>query len=238
MPPTEISVGGNLFGGYFFRILALGLFTAYNWPGMKFEQAKFIGSFPDHRQAPRTGLPEIAVGGRSNVGKSSLINSLMRRKRLAQISKTPGKTRLLNYYTVSNDKDKPVLHLVDLPGYGYARVSAATREGWKSLIEGYIEGARKLQGFILLIDSRRGLEDEETQLIEYLLSQQRPVCPVLTKADKLSRRACVDVTRHTVASLKPFGPDVYPPILHSSVQRSGNDLIWRWIDERIGDARK
>jgi GTP-binding protein len=205
---------------------------------MKNNQARFIGSFPDHNQAPPTGLPEMAFGGRSNVGKSALINSLLRRKKLAQISKAPGKTRLLNYYAVSDDKNRDTAYFVDLPGYGYARVSAGMRGGWKKLIEEYIGGSRKLRGFVLLVDSRRGLEDEEIQLIEYLLSKKRPTFPVLTKADKLSRQAGIDILRQTTAALSPFGQGVCHPILHSSVERSGNDLIWRWIDERIRDAAK
>jgi GTP-binding protein len=205
---------------------------------MKYNQARFIGSFPDWRQAPRSGLPEIAFGGRSNVGKSSLINSLLRRRKLAQISKTPGKTRLLNYYEVLDEKGRETLNFVDLPGFGYARVSASIRGSWKQLIEEYIENSSKLRGFILLVDSRRGLEEEEVQLIEYLLSKKRPILPVLTKADKLTRQAGIDIIRHTTEALRLFGQGICAPILHSSVMRSGNDLIWRWIDERISNAGK
>lgn len=205
---------------------------------MKYSQAKFIASFPDWKQAPRTGMPEIAFGGRSNVGKSSLINSLVRRKSLAQISKTPGKTRLLNYFEILDERGKSAIYFVDLPGYGYARVSAETREGWKQLVEGYIENSRKLSGFVLLIDSRRGLEEEEIQLIEYLLVNKRLMLPVLTKADKLTRQAGIETIKHTAEALRPFGCDVCDPILHSSVKRTGNDIIWRWIDERIRNAAK
>ena len=205
---------------------------------MKYNQARFIGSFPDWRQAPRAGLPEIAIGGRSNVGKSSLINSLLRRRKLAQISKTPGKTRLLNYYEILDERGREALNFVDLPGYGYARVSSEIRGSWKQLVEEYIENSSKLRGFVLLVDSRRGVEDEEIQLIEYLLSKRRPILPVLTKADKLTRQAEIGIVRQTGEALKPFGPGICAPVLHSSVKGSGNDLIWRWIDERIRDAAK
>jgi GTP-binding protein len=205
---------------------------------MKYNQARFIGSFPDYGQSPRTGLPEIAFGGRSNVGKSSLINSLLNRRKLAQISKSPGKTKLLNFFEILNDRGKESIFFVDLPGYGYARVAASVRESWKGLVEGYIESSRKLRGFVLLIDSRRGIEEEEIQLVEYLLSKERKVCPVLTKADKLPRQAGIEIVRHASAALRPLGADVYPPILHSSVKRMGNEHIWHWIDERISNAAK
>lgn len=200
---------------------------------MKMSQAKFVGSFPDYKKAPRTGLPEIAFGGRSNVGKSSLFNSLVKRKSLAQISKDPGKTRLLNYYAILNLAGKDAVYFVDLPGYGYARVSKDIRQGWKKLVESYIDESSDLRGFVILIDSRRGLQEEEIQLIEYLLLKKRKVCPVLTKADKLTRQAGTDIVRETARILMPLGEDVHLPILHSSVTKSGNDLIWRWIDERI-----
>jgi GTP-binding protein len=203
---------------------------------MKYNQARFIGSFPDYGQAPVSGLPEIAFGGRSNVGKSSLINSLLNRRKLAQISKSPGKTRLLNYYEILNANGRASLYFVDLPGYGYARVSATTRGSWKSLVEGYIENSRKLRGFIMLVDSRRGLEEEEIQLIEYLLSKQRKIFPILTKSDKLTRQAGANIMKHTSEALQPFGDSIGIPVLHSSVTRTGGAIIWRWIDERIRNA--
>jgi GTP-binding protein len=203
---------------------------------MRFKEAKFVGSFPDYNQAPQTGFPEVTFGGRSNVGKSSLINSLLKRKNLAQISKTPGKTRLLNYYVLISETDKEFLFFVDLPGFGYAKVPVAIRKGWKGLVENYVENTKKLRGFVLLIDSRRGPKEEEMQLIEYLLTKERHVCPVLTKADKLTRQEGVEVTRETAKALRPFGENVTMPILHSSTKKQGNDLIWRWIDERIKDA--
>jgi GTP-binding protein len=200
---------------------------------MKISQAKFVGSFPDYKKAPRTGLPEIAFGGRSNVGKSSLLNSLVKRKSLAQISKDPGKTRLLNYYTIANSAGKDAAYFVDLPGFGYARVSKEIRLSWKKLIESYIEESLELRGFVILIDSRRGLQEEETQLIEYLLLKKRKVCPILTKADKLSRQEGSDIVRETSRILMPLGENLHHPILHSSAKKIGNDLLWRWIDERI-----
>jgi GTP-binding protein len=205
---------------------------------MKVKEAKFVGSFPDFRKAPKLEIPEIAFGGRSNVGKSSVINTLLRRKNLAQISKTPGKTQLLNYYVLINEAGKEALYFVDLPGFGYARVPAEIRRSWKKLTEEYIEKSSRLKGFALLIDSRRGLQDEEIQLIEYLLLQKRKICPILTKIDKLSRQELSEVVKATSGLLYPMGTEIAPPIIHSSLKKTGNEEIWRWIHERINNADK
>jgi len=204
---------------------------------MRISQAKFVGSFPEYAKAPRSGLPEIAFGGRSNVGKSSLINALLKRKSLAQISKDPGKTRLLNFYVIENMSGKEALYFVDLPGYGYAKVPKDVRVSWKKLVEGYIADSSKIKGFVILIDSRRGLQEEEIQLIEYLPTQNKMVCPVLTKSDKLNRQAGTEIVRKTAALLSALGEKVHLPVLHSSETKIGNDLIWRWIDERITDGK-
>lgn len=202
---------------------------------MRFGSARFVGSYPDYKQAPRLGLPEIAIGGRSNVGKSSLINSLVNRKKLAQISKTPGKTRLLIFFALSGQNEKEELFLVDLPGYGYARVPESIRRSWQTLVERYIEASHYLKGFILLIDSRRGVENEELQLVEYLLSLDKKICPVLTKSDKLKRSQGSEVVKKTMDILGRFGENVHYPILHSSKNGRGNMPIWRWMRERISD---
>ncbi len=200
---------------------------------MKYTNAEYVGSYPDYKMAPRSGAPEISFGGRSNVGKSSLINCLVKRRNLAQTSKTPGKTKLLNFFSLSDGKKKEQLFLVDLPGFGYARVSAETRRGWQGFVEAYIEGSEQLRGFILLIDSRRGLQEEEIQLVEYLIAHGKNTCPVLTKSDKLNRSQGSQIVRETTAILGPYGELVHMPILHSAVSGNGNDLIWRWIIERI-----
>jgi GTP-binding protein len=202
---------------------------------MKYTKARYLASYPDYKLAPKTGLPEIAVGGRSNVGKSSLLNSLLNRKKLAQISKAPGKTRLLNYFAVMDNKDVDRLYYVDLPGYGYAKVSRETRDGWKAIVEGYLENSRHLKGFLLLVDSRRGIQDDDLQLIEYLKSLDKKICPILTKSDKLGRQQRSLVMKKTAGVLSGIGGEDLLPILHSSKTGEGNDLIRRWIDERISD---
>ena len=202
---------------------------------MKYSKARYLASYPNNKLAPKTGLPEIAFGGRSNVGKSSLLNSLLNQKKLAQISKTPGKTRLLNYFAVMDNKNVDRLHFVDLPGYGYARVSHETRDSWKALVEGYLEKSQQLKGFLLLIDSRRGVQDDDIQLMEYLQSLGKKTCPILTKSDKLGRQQKAQIVRKSTDILSGIGDGELLPILHSAKTAEGNDLIWRWIGERIDD---
>jgi GTP-binding protein len=132
---------------------------------------------------PRPGdLPQVAFSGRSNVGKSSLINTLLQRTRskLAHVSGTPGKTRALNFYRV-NER----FFLVDLPGFGYARVPSAVRDQWRKLIEGYLSRESALRGVVHIVDSRHGPQKSDLQMMEYLASLEVPVLVVLTKFDKL-----------------------------------------------------
>jgi GTP-binding protein len=132
---------------------------------------------------PRDGLPEVAVLGRSNSGKSNLINALLRRRRLARTSGRPGRTRRIHFYRVAD-----AFYLVDLPGYGYAAVPRGERRSWRGMVESYLRGSRApLRGALLLADVRRGLEEEELRLLEWLAAEGIPVGLVLTKADKLSR---------------------------------------------------
>ena len=199
---------------------------------MRYSKARYLASYPNYKLAPKTGLPEIAFGGRSNVGKSSLLNSLLNQKKLAQISKTPGKTRLLNYFAVMDNKSRDKIHFVDLPGYGYAKVSRDMRESWKELIEGYLENSQHLKGFLLLIDSRRRIQEDDIKLIEYLHSLGKNVCPILTKSDKLGRQQKTLAVREATEELTGIGEGLFP-VLHSSKTGEGNDLIWKWIGERI-----
>jgi GTP-binding protein len=133
---------------------------------------------------PRAGLPEIALLGRSNVGKSSLLNRLAGRRKLAFASSKPGTTRLLHFYRVGH-AGRPLL-LVDLPGYGFARVSRAERAGWRKLVEGYLEGRRALRACVLLQDLRRDVSDDELDLLAWLAERGVPVLVALTKCDRLA----------------------------------------------------
>jgi GTP-binding protein len=131
---------------------------------------------------PTSELPEIAFSGRSNVGKSSLLNKLVRRKALARVSATPGKTREINFFRVND-----AFHLVDLPGYGYARVSKTAREAWRPLIEGYLETSEHLRGVVQLVDARHPPSADDLRMMDFLASVGVPTIVVATKVDKLSR---------------------------------------------------
>lgn len=138
---------------------------------------------------PREGLPEVALLGRSNVGKSTLLNRLCGRRRLAHTSRTPGKTRLVHFYRV--ERSDRTLLLVDLPGYGFARVSKLERQRWRGLVEGYLEGRDPLRAVILLQDLRRDVSEDERALLAWLAERDVPAIVTLTKVDKLKpmRRA-------------------------------------------------
>ena len=131
---------------------------------------------------PASELPEIAFSGRSNVGKSSLLNTLVRRKALARVSSTPGKTREINFFRVND-----AFHLVDLPGYGYARVSKTARNAWRPLIEGYLRTSAQLRGVVQLIDSRHAPSADDHRMMQFLASLGVPTIVVATKVDKLKR---------------------------------------------------
>jgi GTP-binding protein len=146
--------------------------------------ARFVTSAARPADFPPETLPEIAVVGRSNVGKSSLINALVGQDGLARTSRTPGRTRLVNWFEIGSP---PRFFLVDLPGYGYAEVSQAMREGWRPLIEAYLEQRASLAGVLLLIDVRRNALDEELDFVPWLAQRGTPLVVALTKADKLPK---------------------------------------------------
>lgn len=144
--------------------------------------ARFIISAAKPDDFPAENLPELAVVGRSNVGKSSLINTLVGQHGLARTSRTPGRTRLINWFEVNSR-----FHLVDLPGYGYAAVTKDMRQSWKPLIEAYLSKRTTLAGVLLLIDARRGPQSEEIDFVPWLADRKIPVVVALTKADKLAK---------------------------------------------------
>ncbi len=143
-------------------------------------------SASEPRGFPRPELPELAFSGRSNVGKSSLLNALVGIPGLARTSNTPGRTRLVNWFRVSPPKGAPVA-FVDLPGYGYAKVSKDERAAWRPLVEAYLDRREVLRAVLVLVDARRGGEEEERDLLDYLARAEIPAQVVLTKADKLPK---------------------------------------------------
>ena len=149
---------------------------------LKLHQAEFVISCVRTDQYPSGELPEVAIAGRSNVGKSSLINRLLNRKNLAKSSSTPGKTRMINYFLIDQ-----AWHLVDLPGYGYAKVSKAERQQWSKMIENYLQQRQQLRGVVLLVDIRHPPNDNDRAMKAWLEHFQIPYLVVATKADKISR---------------------------------------------------
>ncbi len=151
---------------------------------MIIKDAIYIGSYVDLAQLPEGVEPEIALLGRSNVGKSSLINKAVRRKNLAKSSSTPGKTRTINYYLINKS-----WYLVDLPGYGYAKVSKKERQSWGKMIENYLLKRDKLRGVVLLLDIRHPPQASDKAMKAWLEHNNIPLMLVATKADKISRSA-------------------------------------------------
>ncbi len=148
---------------------------------MNFNNAKFMTSYGKFSQIPKSERSEIAFAGRSNVGKSSLINKIFNRKSLARVSATPGKTATVNFFELEN------IYIVDLPGYGYAKVSKAEKQRWSSLIEGYLQADRQLDLVFQLVDFRHPPTADDVLMINFLIDSEIPFVVVLTKVDKLKK---------------------------------------------------
>ncbi|MEP6690343.1 MAG: ribosome biogenesis GTP-binding protein YihA/YsxC [Gemmatimonadaceae bacterium] len=166
---------------------------------------------------PVTTLPELAFAGRSNVGKSSLLNKLVRRKSLARVSQTPGKTREINYFAIND-----AFTLVDLPGYGYARVSKAVRFAWRPLIEGYLSSSALLRGVVQLIDARHDPSEDDLQMLEFLSHLGVPTIIAMTKIDKLKTR---DLTPRLARTAAMTGADPEQLIPFSAETGVGRDEL-------------
>jgi GTP-binding protein len=198
---------------------------------MKILTAEFIKSCRVPEQFPADRLDEIAFVGRSNVGKSSLINSLLNRKSLAKASKTPGKTQAVNFFLVTTvDPVASRLYFVDLPGYGYAKVAKSVRAGWTPLIERYIVRRESLRGIVLLVESRV-LAPQDVLTVEWLDALRRPLIVAVTKVDKLRGNERRGITERTRAAL---GLAAHVPIVpHSAATHEGRDGLWDAIRDRI-----
>ncbi len=175
----------------------------------------FAGSFYDFEQLPDNELPQIAFAGRSNVGKSSLLNKLVGQKKMAKVSSTPGKTRSINFFSVNRS-----FYFVDLPGYGYAKVSKTERESWGVLLAKYLTECRQLIGLVLLLDARREPTEEDLMLTEWLEDRKLPVIIALTKADKLGRG---ELSSKALRIQKEFDVEVIPFSILSGIGK--NELL-------------
>lgn len=195
---------------------------------MNIKKAEFKGVFVDIKQLPEQLLPEIALVGRSNVGKSSLINKLVNRKKLAKSSSTPGKTRTINYYLINDE-----WHMVDLPGYGYAKVSKTERAKWGKMIEAYLSQREQLKGVFQILDIRHPPSNDDLLMKEWLNHHDIPVLLVATKADKISRGARA---KHLAVIRKDFKlPVQQMPICFSAESGEGVEEIKEALKDILKD---
>jgi GTP-binding protein len=193
---------------------------------MKIISAEFIKSAVWPPQYPPASLPEIAFAGRSNVGKSSLINTLVARKNLAKTSNTPGRTQLINFFSIND-----AVSLVDLPGYGFAKVSRTIKKDWGDMIEAYLRERKNLVLVILILDIRRDPSPDDLSLRDWLAQYGLPYMYVLTKADKLSNNQAIARRRIIEQQLQLAGR--VQTILFSAKTQKGKDEIWQVLDAHL-----
>ncbi|MCB9685299.1 MAG: YihA family ribosome biogenesis GTP-binding protein [Alphaproteobacteria bacterium] len=193
-------------------------------------QVEFLGSFPE--SPPETGLPEVAFAGRSNVGKSSALNTLLSRKQLARVSHTPGRTQLVNLFRVEGAGEERGRDVVfaDLPGYGFAKVPEAVRAAWKPMIEGYLGDREALKLVVVLVDVRRDPQEMDGGLLFALTEAGIPSLVVATKVDKLSKQ---QAQKQLAALRREFRLPPDQPIGFSSVTKAGREDVWARIDAAI-----
>jgi GTP-binding protein len=192
---------------------------------MQIKTAQFITSAVKPAQYPPPDFPEVAFAGRSNVGKSSLINTLVNRKRLVKTSSTPGRTQLINFFLING-----ALSLVDLPGYGYAKVPVAVKKKWGPMIETYLSTRPGLAAVVLLMDIRRTPRQEEFNLFHWLAHYAISVIPVLTKADKLSK---TKQKKQLQAIARTLDIGEQELILFSAKSRLGKEALWRRLARHV-----
>lgn len=186
---------------------------------MKIASADFLRSAVTASQYPRQPLPEVAFAGRSNVGKSSLINTLLHRRGLAKTSGTPGKTQAINFFEINRR-----FMLVDLPGYGYAKVPRQVQAGWRTMVETYLRERELLRAVVHIVDVRHSPTEQDQQLRQWLLFEGVEVVTVATKADKLKRSQRSSHIREVRQALAM--PSEEPLLLFSSQNREGRQQLW------------
>lgn len=199
---------------------------------MIISQSEFAVSAVKASQYPKDGLDEIALAGRSNVGKSSLINTLLQRKNLARTSSSPGKTQTLNFYRV--DSDQADFYLVDVPGYGYAKVSKKQREEFGEMIQDYLETRAYLKGLILLIDGRHEPTADDIAMYDYAQYLNLPILVVATKMDKIKKNA-FNKTEAVFRKHLNLNKDNVTFLPFSSVTKLNVDQVKNWIQARLDE---
>ena len=193
---------------------------------MKVHNVEMIGSFVRPEQFPEDGLPEFALAGRSNVGKSSFINRMIGRKAMARISSKPGKTQQLNFYKIEEK-----LYYVDVPGYGYAKVSKSERAAWGKMIEQYFMGRNELKAVVLIVDIRHDPTADDCMMYDFLKHYNIPVIVVATKADKIPKGKWDKHKKHVRETLEMDKED--PLIVFSSEKGLGLEQAWAEIESRM-----
>lgn len=193
-------------------------------------RAVFHASVGSSGALPHGSVAEVAFAGRSNVGKSSAINCLTRRRRLAFVSKTPGRTQTINFYSLGDSR-----YLVDLPGYGYARAPEQTRLGWQRLIGGYLGKRDALRGLIIIMDIRHPMRPLDAQLLDWFYPTGKPIHVLLAKTDKLSRREAEEIRKEVEAAITRRYPAVTLQ-LFSSITRLGVEVAEQTIVDWLGRA--
>jgi GTP-binding protein len=193
---------------------------------VKIVSAEFVTSAGKANECPPSPRPEIAVSGRSNVGKSSLLNSLFGRKKLVKVSSTPGKTQRLNYFLV-NDR----FHVVDLPGYGFAQAPDAVRDQWRDMMQEYLRTRRQLAAVIQLVDSRHEPSREDREMVKWLRGEQLLFCLVASKIDKLGQSKRTRALRDITDALQV--PATQALIPHSSETGEGKTELLAWMDRTL-----
>jgi len=194
---------------------------------MDVHNVEMVMSAVSATQYPTDGKPEIALVGRSNVGKSSLTNTLINRKNFARTSSQPGKTQTLNFYNVEDQ-----LYFVDVPGYGYAKVSKKQREAFGHVIEEYITSRKQLRGVISLVDARHDPSDDDISMYEWLHYYNIPILVVATKSDKISRSRFNKYESNIKRTLG-FDEEDSDFQFFSSETKYGKDEVWQWIEARL-----
>jgi GTP-binding protein len=194
-----------------------------------FAQAAFLRAAAREADLPADGAREVAFAGRSNVGKSSAINAILGRKALARTSKTPGRTQTINFYSLDSDA-----RLVDLPGYGYARVPQAMRDRWRNLVGAYLHGAKGLAGVVVVMDARHPLTPLDAQLLEWL--GERETLVLLSKSDKLSRNEQEKTLHSMREQLRSRHVTLFSSVTRQGVEEC-RDLLERWLSASPGNKK-
>ncbi len=194
---------------------------------MLVRNAEFVKSATKPAHYPPADLPEIAFAGRSNVGKSSLINVLVNRRSLVRTSATPGRTQLINFFTVNGE-----FTLVDLPGYGFARVPLAVKKEWGPMIETYLASRENLRGVVLILDIRREPGAEDRQMLDWLRAYGIPPLLVVTKCDKVSKN---ERARQAAVIARSLGVTQEEVTFFSALSREGRDQLWARLGDLLAD---